>query len=71
MCLRIPVFEPLPERLTLQFRLPCADGGMMELQGRVVRVTQYESDEDSLEVAVCFEKLTVAQGMTIAAFLSE
>lgn len=71
MLLKIPAFEPLPEHLTLQFRLPCADGETMQLCGRVMRSEPCETDADSLEIALCFERLTVAQGMTLCAFLSE
>ena len=71
MRLQIPMMEPLPEHLTLQFCLPSAPAEPLELQGRIIRAVPCERGAAQWEVALCFERLTVDQGMAIARFLSE
>ncbi len=71
MRLRVPALDPLPERLALQFSLPFEPNETLELQGRVIRAIPCERGAAQMEVALCFERLTVTQGMAIARFLSE
>jgi len=70
MRLRVPTFDPLPERLTLQFGLPPERSDVLELQGRIIRAVPCKRGKGQMEVALCFERLTVSQGMAIAQFLS-
>ncbi len=71
MRLRVPALEPLPKRFAVQFCLPSEPSETLELQGRIIRATLCERGATQMEIALCFERLTVAQGMAIARFLSE
>ena len=70
MRLRVPALDPMPVHLMLQFGLPPESAAILELQGRIIRAVPCERGEGHMEVALCFERLTVSQGMAIAQFLS-
>lgn len=70
MRLRVPALDPMPVHLILQFGLPEGTDEILELQGRIIRAVPCGRGEGQMEVALCFERLTVSQGMAIAEFLS-
>lgn len=70
---------PFPNHILIQFTLPCdapAIAGSREyrqkfcLQGRVLRTAPCGRHAEDQEVAVHFERLTVAEGCALAAYLS-
>ena len=71
LCMRIPHRSTYPKRVEVRFTLPTTQsekipGPEFTLRGRVLRTTTHALGQ---EVALRFERLSVAQGMALATYL--
>lgn len=76
MRMRAPLPASIPERLHLQFCLPTRPdtetdkpARLFRLMGRVVRAERCGRFRESIDMAIRFERLSVADGLAIAAFI--
>lgn len=72
ICVRTAKLDRVPARMRIEFCLPVSDGthGVEEthkfcLNGRVIRSVPHGRHGDSMEVAFCFEGLSVRDGMAL------
>jgi hypothetical protein len=75
--IRTPRLETIPDRMLLEFHLPVSSGisgssrqHKFSLWGRVIRAAVCGRHSDTMEIALHFERLTVADGLVLKTLLS-